>query len=229
LTEDSSRRGILTVCAAAVLIVAALLLWHYSPLGRFAQPRELVARLESIAALPWAPAAMIGLFIAGGLLCFPLMVLITCTATLFHPLSAFCISLVGSVLSAVVSYLVAQRFLHASLKGLFSSRIEKLSAAFQRQGILTIAAVRMLPIGPFTVVNLAAGTIGLRMRDYVIGTALGLAPGTAAITAFGAQLRALIEHPDPKGVLILAAIVTAWIAASFGLQRIASRRGRREV
>ena len=229
MTEGSPRRGILTVCAAAVLIVAALLLWHYTPLGRFAQPRELVASLESVAALPWAPAAMIGLFIAGGLLCFPLTVLITATATLFHPLSAFCIALAGAVLSAVVTYLVAEKFLHSRLNGLFGSRIEKLSAALQRQGILAIAAVRMLPIGPFTVVNLAAGTIGLRMRDYVIGTALGLAPGTAVITAFGAQLRALIEHPDPKGVLILAGIVIAWMAASFGLQRIASRRGRHEV
>src|SRR5882724_9409902 len=205
-------------CPGAVLalLIAFVLLWHFSPLAKLAQPRELVAHLTSFAGSPWAPAAMIGLFVAGGLVSFPLLVLITATAMLFHPLSAFCIALTGGVASAVVTYLVASKLLRTTVNKIPGARIEKLSAVLQQQGVLAVAAVRMLPIGPFTAVNLAAGSIGLRMRDYVVGTALGLAPGTAAITAFGAQLRELIDHPNARGIGILAALVIAWIGASLG-------------
>jgi len=75
-------------------------------------------------------------------------------------------------------------------------------------------------------VNVAAGSIGVPMADFLIGTALGLTPGIVAITAFGGQLRAVLEHPTPLRIAALMAIIGGWIALSLLLQRFVSRRQR---
>ena len=74
---------------------------------------------------------------------------------------------------------------------------------------------------------MAAGAIGVRLRDYTFGTFLGLLPGTLALTAFGRQLREIIERPTLTNVGLLIAAIAAWIGISFALQRWASRRTRR--
>jgi uncharacterized membrane protein YdjX (TVP38/TMEM64 family) len=109
----------------------------------------------------------------------------------------------------------------------FSSAVEKLRSMLSHSGIFAVAAIRMVPIAPFTLVNLAAGAIGVRLRDYVIGTLLGLLPGTVALTAFGHQLREIIEHPTLTNVGLLLAAIAAWIGLSLALQRWVSRRNRR--
>ena len=84
----------------------------------------------------------------------------------------------------------------------------------------------MLPIAPFAVVNLAAGSIGVRFQDFMLGTALGLAPGIVVLSMFGQQVRALWRQPTVNGVLVAAGIVSAWLALSFLVQRLVSRRTR---
>jgi uncharacterized membrane protein YdjX (TVP38/TMEM64 family) len=64
----------------------------------------------------------------------------------------------------------------------------------------------------------------VRLRDYVLGTALGVLPGTVALTAFGHQLRAIVERPTLTNVGVLVGIVLAWIALSLALQRWVGRR-----
>ena len=57
----------------------------------------------------------------------------------------------------------------------------------------------------------------------MFGTLLGLLPGTIALTAFGHQVRAIVENPTPKNVGLLIAAVVAWILLSLGLQRLVAR------
>ena len=75
------------------------------------------------------------------------------------------------------------------------------SRAVTSQGILSVTAVRLVPIAPFTVVNLAAGALGISFRDYLIGTILGIAPGLIAMTLLGDRLLRisnLVEKPKTE-------------------------------
>ena len=40
-----------------------------------------------------------------------------------------------------------------------------------------MTAVRLVPVAPFTIVNLLAGAGHVRFRDFMIGTAVGMTPG----------------------------------------------------
>jgi len=70
----------------------------------------------------------------------------------------------------------------------------------------------------------AAGSLGVRFGDFVLGTLLGMAPGLIAITAFGQQLRSVLDHPTPLRVAAAVGIVAAWIALSLLLQRLVGRK-----
>ena len=40
-------------------------------------------------------------------------------------------------------------------------------------------SLRLIPLVPFNVINFGSGLTGVRLRDYVLATALGILPGTA--------------------------------------------------
>ncbi|MBI1849481.1 MAG: VTT domain-containing protein, partial [Planctomycetes bacterium] len=69
-------------------------------------------------------------------------------------------------------------------------------------------AVRLLPVAPFTVVNLVCGASQIRFRDFAVGSAIVIGPGTGAVVLFADRVVAVATHPDPG---------TIGIAVSFGL------------
>jgi uncharacterized membrane protein YdjX (TVP38/TMEM64 family) len=73
----------------------------------------------------------------------------------------------------------------------------------------------------------AAGSLAVPFSQYVLGTALGLAPGILVLTIFGSQVRSVWEDPTLLNVLAVVGVLAAWIAVSFGLQRLVSRRRHR--
>jgi phospholipase D1/2 len=207
-----------------VVLTLAIVLWRFTPLAQWITPQRLSGWVGTFGDQPWAPFAIIGLFVVGGLIFFPVMLLIGVTALVLTPLLAFVVSLVGALASALTTYAVGARFVRGAAHSAFGPALDKVRSALSTSGIIAVAVVRTVPIAPFTVVNLAAGSIGVRLTDYVLGTALGLAPGLIAITAFGQQLRAILDHPTPRGIGLLVAIVVGWIALSLLLQRVVSRR-----
>jgi uncharacterized membrane protein YdjX (TVP38/TMEM64 family) len=67
-------------------------------------------------------------------------------------------------------------------------------------------------VAPFAIVNMIAGATHIRLRDMVLGTALGMAPGTALIGLFSGQIVDALKHPDGR-TIGLAVLTVALIAA----------------
>jgi uncharacterized membrane protein YdjX (TVP38/TMEM64 family) len=61
------------------------------------------------------------------------------------------------ILSALLSFGIGHRLGHQTVRRLAGSRLEQLSQRLARQGLLTVIAVRIIPVAPFTVINLIAG------------------------------------------------------------------------
>ncbi len=215
--------------ATLALVLASIVLWRFTPLADWISPQRLSAWIGPFRSEPWAPLAIIGIFILGGLVSMSVLVLIGATALVLEPMEAFVVSMIGALASAFVSQLVGARFFRHTAHTAFGPTLAKVRTALSGNGVLAIATVRMMPIAPFTLVNLAAGSIGVPVVDFLFGTALGLTPGMIAITAFGGQLRAVLEHPTPLRIAMLVAIVGGWLALSMLLQRFVSRRRRSDA
>ena len=76
-----------------------------------------------------------------------------------------------------------------------------------KRGLLAVMLVRLVPIAPFPVVNLALGALRVRLPDFVVSTVIGMLPGTLATTVLSDQVAAAIEDPTRiNGWLIAIAI-----------------------
>lgn len=84
-----------------------------------------------------------------------------------------------------------------------------------RRGVVAVLTLRLLPLVPFNLVNYAAGVTALHPRAYVLGTALGIVPGTVAYTLIGARLTSPTDPLFLAGIagLVVLAVVGAVVAA----------------
>ena len=100
---------------------------------------------------------MLGVFVVAGLLVFPVTVLIAATAATFGPWLGFAYATAGALASAVVAYGVGALAGRQTLEDVMGPRLNRVRRTIARRGVLAIAAIRMVPIAPFTLVNLVAG------------------------------------------------------------------------
>jgi uncharacterized membrane protein YdjX (TVP38/TMEM64 family) len=99
---------------------------------------------------------------------------------------------VASMLGAVAGFWLARRLGRNAVERLAGHRLSRADDWLTRRGILAVIGGRLLPLVPFTVINYAAGLSGLRFRDFVLGTAVGIIPGTAIAVSAGV----LASRPD---------------------------------
>jgi uncharacterized membrane protein YdjX (TVP38/TMEM64 family) len=98
-----------------------------------------------------------------------------------------------------------------------------------RHGILAVVAIRMLPVAPYSVVNLAAGATRVPFRDFVLGSIIGMSPGVVGITLFEDQLEQMIRAPSTLTLVALASILSvmlllvAWFGRWFNAVHTAPR------
>jgi phospholipase D1/2 len=83
-----------------------------------------------------------------------------------------------------------------------------------------VTLVRLMPVAPFTLVNLVAGAIRIPLLDYMVGTALGLAPGLVLMTALGDRLLRILTEPSLNDIIGFVVVLIAWGGLSFGLQTL---------
>ena len=219
-----SRKLIWALSAGALFLIALACLWKFTLAGEFLKPARIAGLLEAIEKHRTAPFIFIGIYLVSGLVMFPVTVLGAASAIIFPPYKAVLVSFTGVMLSAALHHVLGARLIKGRAKKALGSTMRQLDSALSDRGVVTIAAIRMIPIAPFTLVNLAAGGLGVPLRDFMLGTALGLAPSITMICIFGRQVRAFWKHPSGTGVLLVIAVALVWIGMAIGIQKLVARR-----
>src|SRR5262249_53573854 len=134
----------------------------------------LSARLHQL-----APAAIVCTYLAGSALMVPVTALIMVTLLVFGPWPGALWALTASVAAASVGYGVGRLMLSGRLERLAGPHVERVARRLGRGGIRAVIITRLLPVAPFTVVNLVAGGLRVSLLRFVAGTAVGMAPGIA--------------------------------------------------
>ncbi|WP_419897011.1 VTT domain-containing protein [Roseomonas sp. USHLN139] len=229
--EDGTPHGMplwlrVTLVAAPILLIAVI--WRYTPLSAFLNPETFSASMQN-ANGAWGPLLALGLFMVLGLIAFPVNVLIVATAAAFGIWPGLAYAGIGALVSAFLTWLVGRRLGPKLLRKLLGPRINRISRSIARNGIMAVTMVRLMPIAPFTLVNLVAGAIRIPLLDYMVGTALGLAPGLILMTALGDRLLRIMTDPSLRDILGFVAVLLAWGALSWGLQSLVSWFRRRSA
>lgn len=102
-------------------------------------------------------------------------------------------TVVGATIGATIIFLIAKTSFGAALAETAGPWLDKLKAGFQENALSYLLFLRLVPAFPFVVVNLAPALLGVPLSTYVLGTALGIIPGTLAFSVAGSSLGSIVE------------------------------------
>lgn len=212
----------MTLLIGLLILIASM--WKWTPLADWIEPQNLEPLIQKLQHHQLGAVIMVSIFVIGGMVFFPVTLMIALTAAVFGPVYGFFYALLGSLLSAVASFAIGDKlnrsFLHGLLKGKKFRRINRLLSEY---GIFSVVFVRMVPVAPFTIVNLAAGMSSINLRDFIYGTLLGMAPGILMLALVGDRLNHLWQEPSLHNMAITGGAILGWLGISFLLQRMINR------
>jgi len=158
-------------------------------------------------------------YVVGSVLLVPVNVLIAATGAAFGPFLGFGYALAGSLLAAAAVFGFGRALGRDPVRRFAGRRVNAVSRRLDRHGLWTMAVLRLLPIAPFSLVNLVAGASEMRGRDFLLGSLVGMTPGIALLTLFGDRLGAWLRQPDWTNLAILFGITFAAIALAVALRQ----------
>ena len=198
-TETESKRGWaarllpLLVLLAAIVAVYALGLHNYLTLEQLAENRDA---LKSFIAENFLLALLIfaGIYIVVVALSLPGGALMTVSGGfLFGWLVGGLAAVVAATIGAAIIFLIAKTSLGEPLAARAGPWLDKLRAGFQESALNYLLFLRLVPVFPFWLVNLAPAILGVPLTTYLIGTFVGIIPGTFAFAFAGVGLDSVIE------------------------------------
>lgn len=209
------------------LVLATLMVaWQDPVWQQHLSPEALSQRGAALLAQPLGPVAVIAGYVLLVLMAVPVLALISVGSLVFGPWTGMVYSLLGMVIGATVAYGFGRYTGAQSMDRFSQGRLGLLSQHLHQRGVLTVALMRFMPVAPFMVVNLTAGALRVKLRDFVLGSFIGLLPGTVVISLFLEQLRAAWQKPDAGTYALVAVWAVLTVAALWWLRRYLMKRPR---
>ncbi len=192
------------------------------------QANEISLRAEILAAPLAALVIFTGLYAVATAAFVPIgLVLMLAGGFLFGPLVGAVATVVGSTLGAVMAYLAARFAAGETIRDrLAAGRLGRLMAGFEQSPFAYLLTLRLLPLSPFGLVNVAAGLARAPVRKYVAATAVGAVPYSLIYSYLGAGLgKAVLAGRAAEATLLARPEVVLPLAALAGISLITGRLG----
>lgn len=149
-------------------------------------PDMLAVKTRIHAAGLWGPVLFFAGYAVLALIPWPKAVLTAAGGAVFGLWGGAALSLAAALVGAIVSFGLGRLLGREAVDRLTRGRLERVDALLRDHGLSAVLVVRLVPLVPFTAVNYASGLSGVRFRDYLVGSAIGMVPGSLAYAAVGA-------------------------------------------
>lgn len=117
---------------------------------------------------------------------------------------------IAATIGATVVYLAARYAFYDLMHAKAGNAIRKMETGFAENAFSYLMVLRLVPLFPFWLVNLVPALLGVKFRSFVMGTAIGIIPGTFVYVSIGDGLGALFDQgktPD-LGIIFEPRILT---------------------
>ncbi|HQG16155.1 MAG TPA: TVP38/TMEM64 family protein [Ornithinibacter sp.] len=172
----------------------------------------------------WGPVVYVALHVLLTLVPVSKNLLAGVAGALFGLVGGIALSWVASMISAAVTFAIARRLGRTAVASMTGPRIDRVEEIMRQQGLLAVIVARVTPVIPFTIVNYGAGITAVTSRDFVLGTAIGILPGTVGYAALGAS-----AGRDATTFVLAGIFAVALFAGSLLLGWRATRRQQRSA
>lgn len=156
------------------------------------------------------------------------------TGFLFGPWVGGGVVIVSATAGATLAFLGARYLFAEAVQRRLGTRGARLVSGFAANGFRYLLFLRLVPLFPFWLVNLAPGVTPLPTRTFVAATALGIAPASFVMTSLGRFLAG--PHPIDdleyfenmmRGSPITIAAIICGVLALVSVHLTAQRRAKR--
>lgn len=189
-TPPRKRIKLARITAIAVLIAGfaaffAFGLHHYITLDSLKEHREVLNQWVADHGI-WAIIAFGAIYALAVAFSVPGGAVMTIAAGfLFGPYVATGTVVVGATIGATGLFLAARFALGDCLRARAGPRLAKIEAGFNENGMSYMFVLRLVPLFPFWLVNLAPALLGVPLRTFIISTIFGIIPGTFVYALLG--------------------------------------------
>lgn len=167
---------------------------------------------------PFGPVAFVLLYVALTVALVPGTIPSLAAGALFGAVLGSLLTLLGATLGAVAAFELARRLGRARVHRRMGDRLTRLDGWMGRQGLTGVLTLRLFPVAPFNALNYAFGLSAVTRRDHLVGTAIGIVPGTVAFVALGSSLG------DPGSPAFLGALAAVGALVALSAVRAGRRR-----
>lgn len=183
----------LALIAVAMVLVYATGLYEYlsfKTIGtNYAALKDFVS-----ANIGLALAAYIATYIAAVSLSLPGSLLLTLAGgLLFGWQIGAAATVVAATIGATILFLVARTSLGEALAAKAGPSLAALSDGFKENAMSYLLFLRLVPLFPFFIVNLAPALLGVPLVTFIVATFFGIIPGTIAFSIAGSGLGSVVE------------------------------------
>ncbi|MGQ9427076.1 VTT domain-containing protein [Gilvimarinus sp. F26214L] len=185
------------------------------------------AFLEKSRGTWWGLPAVCLVYVIGGITFFPVTVLSLAVAAIFGPVWGPLYGICGALLSAALLFGVGHMLGVRGLRRFGGGKVQVIDEKFRRSGIIGVAALRLLPIAPYSLVNLVAGISSIGLLQFMGGTFLGMFPTMIAKGLVGDSLVQVFINPTPLSITYLVAGISVWVGVAVISQKLVNRYQRR--
>ena len=179
--------------APLAVVVLVALAWAFG-LHRYLTLEVLAAQRDALAGLVAArPVLAALLYVAAyiGVVAFSLpggAVMTLAGGLLFGAFIGAFLAVLGATIGAAVLFLLARSAFAPLVAGRAEGLLGPLRAGLARDGFFYLLSLRLVPVFPFWLLNLAPALLGMAFAPYLAATFLGIIPGTLVFAGIGAGL-----------------------------------------
>jgi len=185
---------------------------------------QLSAWFEAVRGTVWALPLTIVTFCLAAFIGVPQWMLIAGTVVAFGPAYGAGYSWVATMISASLNFYMGRWAGAERLKKFGGEFINRIVGLVRKNGFFTSFTVRLVPTGPFVLVNMAAGVSRMTFPAFFGGTALGIIPKILAVGFLGKGIfDAFSDQGTTVVVLSVAVAAVLLVVMLLARKRLSSR------
>jgi phospholipase D1/2 len=217
------KKRVAIFALATMVIVVAITAWPW-PAGDHAGSIKASLAAAAPHRTAWYALPVVAIaYIALGLAFVPVLALVAATGVAFGPWLGPVYALTGCVASASTGFGLGRWVGRRRVQQLGGRRVARLHQALEQNGTLAVFVLRKVP-APFMLANIVVGASGVRYRDFLIGTVLGMGAFVIALAGFGYQLTQVVVSPTLPEVVAAVAMLAVPLTTAVLINRALRRR-----
>jgi len=179
------------------------------------KPASIASWFQTFGQSVFAFPATIGIYLLAAFVNVPQMMLHAGVVLTFGPAVGSVIAWVATLVSASFNFWLGQRMGADRISKISRGNMTKILRVIRKHGFLASMGVRVVPTGPFILVNMAAGVTHMKFSHFFVGTAIGIIPKIAIVAFLSEGVKGTVTGKGPLYVAIVVTIALVWMGVIY--------------